>query len=257
MTLPILAIANLRVNVHNTEILHDISITIFPGEIHAIMGPNGAGKSTLSKVLAGHPSYTVTGGEASFCGQNLLTLRPEERAHLGMFLSFQHPVEIPGVSTFAFLRAAVNATRKARKQEALSLEDFQKLLDEKMAMLTFKPDLAARDVNTGFSGGEKKRNEILQMAVLDPRLAILDETDSGLDIDAMKVVANGVNTIMTPEKGLLLITHYQRLLNFIKPSVVYVMMEGRIVATGGSDLAHKLESEGYDWLQKKSTPHAS
>jgi Fe-S cluster assembly ATP-binding protein len=256
MTIPLLTIRDLHASIGDTEILHGITLTIFPGEIHALMGPNGAGKSTLSKVLAGHPSYTVTQGEASLNGISLLTLSPEERAHRGLFLSFQNPIEVPGVSNIKFLRAAVNAMRKGRGEEPLSEENVQKVLHEKMELLGLKADLAARDVNAGFSGGEKKRNEILQMAVLNPIVAILDETDSGLDIDAMKIVAHGVNTIMTPEKGLLLITHYQRLLNYIKPSVVHVMIEGRIVATGGKELSLRLESEGYDWLFNDGHHHA-
>ncbi len=256
MTLPLLAIRDLHAQAHEKEILHGVNLTIFPGEIHAIMGPNGAGKSTLSKVLAGHPTYTVTGGDILLNGQSLLALSPEDRARQGLFLSFQNPIEVPGVSNVKFLHAAVNAIRKARGEERLDEESFQKLLAEKMALLGCRPDFATRDVNAGFSGGEKKRNEVLQMAVLDPVMAILDETDSGLDIDAMKVIANGVNTIMTNDKGLLLITHYQRLLNFISPTVVHVMMEGRIVATGGADLVKRLEAEGYDWLQQGGISHA-
>lgn len=256
MTMPLLTIRDLHAKVHEEEILRGVSLTIFPGEIHAIMGPNGAGKSTLSKVLAGHPSYEVIGGEALLNGHSLLGLAPEERARQGLFLSFQNPVEVSGVSNVKFLRAAVNAMRRARELGVLNEDSFQALLNEKMELLGCRADFATRDVNAGFSGGEKKRNEILQMTVLDPLMAILDETDSGLDIDAMKVVAGGVNAIMTTEKGLLLITHYQRLLNFIKPTVVHVMMEGRIVATGGSELAHKLEAEGYDWLQHGEGCHA-
>lgn len=255
MTMPLLCIRDLHAKIHEQEILHGLSLTIFPGQIHAIMGPNGAGKSTLSKVLAGHPSYTVTKGEVFLNGRDLLPLSPEERAHAGLFLSFQNPVEVPGVSNGKFLRAAVNAVRRARGQEMLSEEHFQNLLAEKMALLGCASDFATRDVNVGFSGGEKKRNEILQMALLSPLLAILDETDSGLDIDAMKVISHGVNSLMSSEKGLLVITHYQRLLNFIKPDVVHVLMKGCIVASGGADLVQKLEAEGYDWLQRDGACH--
>jgi Fe-S cluster assembly ATP-binding protein len=256
MTVPLLSIQDLHAQAHEKEILHGVCLTIFPGQIHAIMGPNGAGKSTLSKVLAGHPSYTVTRGQALLNGCSLLGLAPEERARQGLFLSFQNPIEVSGVSNVKFLRAAVNAMRKARGQEMVSEEAFLKLLNEKMELLGCRADFATRDVNAGFSGGEKKRNEILQMAVLDPIVGILDETDSGLDIDAMKVVAGGVNSIMTPEKGLLLITHYERLLNFIQPTVVHVMMEGRIVASGGMELAQRLEAEGYDCIQQGGKSHA-
>lgn len=246
MTDPLLAIHDLHASVHGHEILHGISLTIQPGEIHALMGPNGAGKSTLSKVLAGHPSFTVTKGTVTFGGENLLALAPEERARRGLFLSFQHPVELPGVSMHTFLRSACNAVRKARGQPILSESEFLAVLDKTSKLLNFRTDLVVRDVNTGFSGGEMKRNEILQMALLNPTLSILDETDSGLDVDAMKTVANGVNTLMTPEKGLLLITHYQRLLSLIEPSVIHVMVRGRIVATGGREMADQLEREGFD-----------
>jgi Fe-S cluster assembly ATP-binding protein len=214
------------------------------------MGPNGAGKSTFAKILAGHPAYEVTGGEVWFKGQNLLELEPEERAHQGLFMSFQYPVEIPGVSNSQFLRIAVNAKRKALSQPEFSADEFEQILDKKMKQMEIRPEFKSRNVNENFSGGEKKRNEILQMAILNPELALLDETDSGLDIDAMRIVANGVNQLMNPKMGLILITHYQRLLDYIKPHFVHVMMDGKIVQSGGPELALKLESQGYDWLDK-------
>jgi len=240
-------IKNLNAAIEGKPILKGINLTVHPGQIHAIMGPNGAGKSTLAKVLAGHPSYEVS-GEALFKGKNVLELDPDERAHLGLFMSFQYPIEIPGVSNLEFLRAAVNANRKARGEPPVSLEEFEKTLEEKMALMDIKVEFKNRNLNEGFSGGEKKRNEILQMAVLDPELSILDETDSGLDIDAMRVVANGVNQLMSPEKALILITHYQRLLNYIHPDFVHVMLDGQIVKSGGPELALELEKKGYDWL---------
>lgn len=239
-------IKNLSASVEDKPILKGLNLTVNPGEIHAVMGPNGAGKSTLAKVLAGHPSYEITGGSIYFKGQDLLALEPEERAHLGLFMSFQYPIEIPGVSNMVFLRSAINAKRKAHGEKEISLHDFEKLLDEKMALMEIKPEFKERNLNEGFSGGEKKRNEILQMAVLDPDLAILDETDSGLDIDAMRVVAKGVNQLMNPKRGLILITHYQRLLDYIKPDFVHVMLDGKIVQSGGPELALKLEEKGYD-----------
>lgn len=243
-----ITIKNLSASIDNKPILKGINLTVHKNEIHAIMGPNGAGKSTLAKVLAGHPSYTITSGEVMFNGINLLELEPEERAHLGLFMSFQYPIEIPGVSNIQFLHTAYNANCKARNRQELNLEEFEKLLDEKMRLVDIKPEFKERNLNEGFSGGEKKRNEILQMAVLEPVLALLDETDSGLDIDAMRVVAAGVNQIMNPEMGLILITHYQRLLDYIKPDFVHVMLDGKIVHTGGPDEARKLEEKGYDWL---------
>lgn len=243
-------IINLHANVDGKPILKGVTLTVKPGEIHAVMGPNGAGKSTLAKVLAGHPAYEVTQGEVIFNGQNILEMDPEERAHLGLFMSFQYPVEISGVSNLQFLHTALNANRKARNQEPIALEDFEKLLEEKMKLMEIKPEFKERSLNEGFSGGEKKRNEILQMAVLAPKLAILDETDSGLDIDAMRIVANGVNQLMTPETEIILITHYQRLLDYIKPTYVHVMLDGKIVQSGGPELALELESKGYDWLEK-------
>ncbi len=243
-------IKNLYVATEGKTIIKGFNLTVKAGEIHAIMGPNGAGKSTLAKVLAGHPSYEITAGEVLFKGQNLLELDPEERAHLGLFMSFQYPVEIPGVSNVQFLRAALNANYKAKGMPEISPADFEKLLEEKMALMEIKQEFKERNLNEGFSGGEKKRNEILQMAVLEPELAILDETDSGLDIDAMRVVARGVNHFMNPRVGLILITHYQRLLDYIKPHFVHVMLDGKIVQSGGPELALELEERGYDWLTK-------
>jgi len=252
----LLEIKNLSASVEGKPILKGFNLEVKAGEIHAIMGPNGAGKSTLAKVLAGHPAYVITGGEVNFLGKNLLEMEPEERAHLGLFMSFQYPVEIPGVSNVQFLRTAYNANRKAREQTELSVEDFEKLMDEKMRLVEVKTEFKERNLNEGFSGGEKKRNEILQMAVLSPTLAILDETDSGLDIDAMRVVAAGVNQIMNAEMGLILITHYQRLLDYIKPDFVHVMVDGKIVHSGGPEEALKLEEKGYDWLSATSEKEA-
>lgn len=245
-----LEIKNLAVSVDSKSILRGFSLTINAGEIHAIMGPNGAGKSTLAKVLAGHPSYEVTEGEILFLGKDLLELDPEERAHLGLFMSFQYPVEIPGVNTAEFLKVALNSSRKSKGLTELSAQEFTSLFDEKMRLMEMKPEFKTRNVNEGFSGGEKKRNEILQMAVLDPVFAVLDETDSGLDIDAMRIVAKGVNKLMKSDKSLLLITHYQRLLDYIKPHFIHVMMDGRICLSGGPELALELESKGYDWLEQ-------
>lgn len=243
-----LEIKDLHVEVEGSPIIKGFSLKVLPGEIHAVMGPNGAGKSTLAKVLAGHPFYNVTQGEIWFKGQNLLDLEPDARAHQGLFMSFQYPTEIHGVSNLQFMQAAYNALRKARGEPSISDDDFMRLLNEKMEMIEIKPEFKERNLNEGFSGGEKKRNEILQMAILDPELAILDETDSGLDIDAMRIVAKGVNQFMNPQKGLILITHYQRLLDYIRPHFVHVMMDGRIVQSGGPDLALELEKRGYDWL---------
>lgn len=245
-----LTIQNLSATIDQKPIINGLNLTIKPGEIHAIMGPNGAGKSTLAKVLAGHPAYEVTGGAVEFKGLDLLELEPEERALNGLFMSFQYPIEIPGVSNVQFLRSALNAHLKKKGEKEISSADFEKLLDEKMAMMHIKPEFKERNLNEGFSGGEKKRNEILQMAILDPDLAILDETDSGLDIDAMRIVAQGVNALMNPKRALLLITHYPRLLEYIKPDFVHVMLNGGIVLSGKADLAHQLEERGYDWLQK-------
>lgn len=247
-----LTIKDLFATVKEKSLLKGINLTVKPGEIHAIMGPNGAGKSTLAKILAGHPSYNVTSGEILYKGKSLLELEPEERAHAGIFMSFQYPLEIPGVSNLQFLHVAFNSWRKARHEEEMPLADFEILLEEKMAMMDIKAEFKTRDLNEGFSGGEKKRNEILQMAVLCPDLAILDETDSGLDIDAMRIVSKGVNQLMRDDMGLILITHYQRLLEYIKPHYVHVMIDGRIVKSGGPDLALELEDKGYDWLNEET-----
>lgn len=245
-----LDIQNLSVSVEGKEILKGISLKIEKGQIHAIMGPNGSGKSTLAKILAGHPAYEVTGGDLFFKGQSILEMDPEERAHLGLFMSFQYPVEIPGVSNLQFLRLAYNSKRKANGLQELSEADFERYYDQKVQEMEVKQEFKQRSVNEGFSGGEKKRNEILQMAVLEPDMAILDETDSGLDIDAMRIVAKGVNRLMSKDKSLLLITHYQRLLDYIKPHFVHVCIDGKIVLSGGPELAHQLENKGYDWLVK-------
>jgi Fe-S cluster assembly ATP-binding protein len=231
------------------EILKGINLTIEPGQIHAIMGRNGSGKSTLAQVIAGRDTYQVTAGEALYCGKNLFDLDPEERAWEGIFLAFQYPVEIPGVSTDYFIKAAINAVRKHRGEAELDAYDFLALVKNKMKLLDIDPSFTKRNVNEGFSGGEKKRNEIFQLAVLEPRLAILDETDSGLDIDAMKIVANGVNALRSAERSMIVVTHYQRLLNYIVPDFVHVMKEGKIVLSGDKDLAKKLEREGYDWIE--------
>lgn len=244
-----LKITNLHAQIEDKEILKGLNLTVLPGEIHAIMGPNGAGKSTLAKVLAGHPAYEVTEGEIEFKGKDILELEPDERAHAGIFMSFQYPVEISGVTNFGFLHASYNAKRKANGLPEISVAEFDKLLEEQMKMMEVKTEMKHRNLNEGFSGGEKKRNEILQMAVIDPDLAILDETDSGLDIDAMRIVSRGVNHLMHPGRGLILITHYQRLLDYIKPHFVHVMIDGKIVHSGGPELALRLEELGYDWLE--------
>lgn len=245
-----LKIKNLSASVDNKPILKGFDLDINAGEIHAIMGPNGAGKSTLAKVLAGHPAYEVIEGEVWFKGQNLLDMEPEERAHAGLFMSFQYPVEIPGVSNKQFLHTALNAKRRANEQSELTEPEFSHFLDNKMKLMEMRPEFGTRNVNENFSGGEKKRNEILQMAVLNPELVMLDETDSGLDIDAMRIVAHGVNQHMHGEMGLILITHYQRLLDYIRPHFVHVMMDGKIVRSGGPELAIELENKGYDWLMR-------
>jgi len=245
-----LEIRGLTANVGDKEILKGIDLTINAGEVHAIMGPNGSGKSTLAQVLAGHPAYEVTGGSVRFDGRDLLDLEPEERAHAGLFLAFQYPVEIPGVTNSYFLRAAYNEFRKARGLEEADPMDFLDLLEEKLKVVEWGPEIMGRAVNHGFSGGEKKRNEILQMAVLEPKLAILDETDSGLDIDALRIVANGVNRLRRPDNAFLLVTHYQRLLNYVVPDVVHVLAGGRIVKSGGKELALELEARGYEWVDE-------
>jgi len=242
---PLLEIKNLAVKVDDREILKGLDLVMDRGEVHAIMGPNGSGKSTLAHVLSGKPGYAVTAGEVKFENEDLLELAPDERAALGIFLAFQYPPEIPGVATMTFLRTAVNAQRKARGEPELSTPDFSKRVREQAAKLSIDSDMLRRPVNVGFSGGEKKRNEILQMALLEPRLAVLDETDSGLDIDALKVVADGVNRLRSPDRAMLVITHYQRLLEHIVPDVVHVLANGRIMRTGGSDLALELEAKGY------------
>lgn len=244
----ILSVRDLTAEVDGNQILKGLNLEVKAGEIHAIMGPNGSGKSTFSKVLAGHPSYDVTGGEILFQGENLLELEPEDRARSGVFLAFQYPLEIPGVSNLDFLRVAYNSRRKHQSLEELDAFDFDELVRERLEVVKMNPSFLGRSVNEGFSGGEKKRNEILQMAMLEPKLAILDETDSGLDIDALKIVANGVNQLAKPDNATILITHYQRLLNYIEPDFVHVMEGGRIVTTGTKELAHELESRGYDWV---------
>ncbi len=243
-----LKIEDLHATINGKEILKGINLSVGRGEVHAIMGPNGSGKSTLSNVLVGHPAYQVTAGTVTFEGKDLLSLSPEDRSHEGLFLSFQYPVEIPGVSMTNFMRAAVNEQRKYKGLPALSASDFLKLMREKRAVVELDNKLANRSVNEGFSGGEKKRNEIFQMAMLEPKLSILDETDSGLDIDALRVVAEGVNKLKTAENSVLVITHYQRLLDYIKPDVVHVLYKGRIVKTAGPELALELEEKGYDWI---------
>ena len=242
---------DLHAGINGKEILKGINLTVRPGEVHAIMGPNGSGKSTLSGVLAGNPAYNVTEGSAKLDGQELLGMLPEDRSHEGLFLSFQYPVEIPGVSMVNFMRAAVNAKRKYLGEEPMSATDFLKLMRQKRAIVELDNKLASRSVNEGFSGGEKKRNEIFQMAVLEPKVAILDETDSGLDIDALRIVAGGVNKLKTDRNATIVITHYQRLLYYIRPDFVHVLYKGRIVRTGGPELALELEERGYDWIKNE------
>jgi Fe-S cluster assembly ATP-binding protein len=248
-----LVIKNLHVKIEDKEILKGVDLTVKQGEIHAIMGPNGTGKSTLAYTLMGHPHYEVTDGEVWFKDQNILELEPDERSRLGLFLAFQYPVSIPGVTVANFLRSALNARRRAENPDdkGVPIPEFRKMLKEQMSLLKMDHNFAGRYLNEGFSGGEKKRAEILQMATLKPEIAILDETDSGLDIDALRVVADGVNALMSSEMGVLVITHYQRLLNYIKPHFVHIMLDGRIVESGGPDLALHLEEQGYDWVREK------
>ena len=247
-----LKIHDLKAGIDGKEILKGINLEVNAGEVHAIMGPNGSGKSTLSMVLAGNPAYEVNGGSVEFCGKNLLDLQPEIRSHEGLFLGFQYPVEIPGVSMVNFMRAAVNAKRKYFGQPPMSASEFLKMMREKRSVVELDNNLASRSVNEGFSGGEKKRNEIFQMAVLEPKMAILDETDSGLDIDALRIVANGVNKLKSEKNATLVITHYQRLLDYIKPDFVHILYKGKIVMTGGPGLALELEEKGYDWIKNQS-----
>ena len=246
-----LEIKDLHADINGKEILKGINLTVKPGEVHAIMGPNGSGKSTLSAVLTGNPAYEVTKGSVTFYGKDLLELSPEDRAHEGIFLSFQYPVEIPGVSMVNFMRAAINEQRKYRGQEPISATDFLRMMREKRAIVDLDNKLASRSVNEGFSGGEKKRDEIFQMAMLEPRLSILDETDSGLDIDALRIVAEGVNKLKSEKNATIVITHYQRLLDYIAPDFVHVLYKGRIVKSGGPELALELEEKGYDWRKKE------
>lgn len=251
-----LEVRNLHAEIAGKEILKGIDLVVGDGEIHAIMGPNGSGKSTLSAVLTGNPLYTVTAGEAWFNGKDLLAMKPEERACEGLFLSFQYPVEIPGVSMTNFMRAAVNAKRAYQGLEPLNAADFIKLMREKRKVVALDNKLSQRSVNEGFSGGEKKRNEIFQMAMLEPKLSILDETDSGLDVDAMRIVAEGVNQLQTPETAAIVITHYERLLDMIKPNVIHVLYQGRIVKTAGPELAKEIEQKGYDWIKAEAESKA-
>ncbi|MBX6753787.1 MAG: Fe-S cluster assembly ATPase SufC [Thermorudis peleae] len=256
---PLFVIENLHAGIEGKEILRGVDLVINTGEIHAMMGPNGSGKSTLAYVIAGHPNYEVYEGRILYKGENLLELSPDERAKRGLFLAFQYPTAIPGVTMANFLRLAVNSVRKARfgEDKALSPREFRRLLRDKLAMLRMEEGFASRYLNEGFSGGEKKRAEIVQMAMLEPEFAILDETDSGLDIDALRIVADGVNTLFNPSMALLVITHYQRLLNYIRPHFVHVMLDGKIVASGGPELAEELEAKGYDWLKETYAEAAS
>jgi Fe-S cluster assembly ATP-binding protein len=247
-----LEIQDLHVSIDDNEILRGVSLSLQPGEVHAIMGPNGSGKSTLAQVLAGREEYDVTAGSVQFKGQDLLELAPEDRAREGIFLAFQYPVEIPGVSNTYFLKAALNAVRKHRGQPELDAVDFLRLVRERMKLVRMDETLLQRPVNEGFSGGEKKRNEIFHMAVLEPSLAVLDETDSGLDIDALRIVADGVNSLRSPDRAFLVITHYQRLLDYIVPDRVHVLVDGRIVRSGGKELALELEEKGYGWLEQEA-----
>ncbi len=249
-----LNIRDLSVGVDGKTILRDLNLNVRAGEVHAVMGPNGSGKSTLAQALAGHPAYTVTGGAVTYLGRDLLAMTPEDRARAGLFLAFQYPIEIAGVSNAAFLKAAINEMRAARGQEELDAMEMLELLQKKLALVDMDRSFLSRPVNEGFSGGEKKRNEILQMAVLEPTLAILDETDSGLDIDALKIVAQGVNRLRRPDNAIILVTHYQRILNYIEPDHVHVLVDGRIVKSAGKELALELERQGYDWIKEQLAP---
>ena len=248
----ILEIKNLQVSINENEILKDLNLKVNNGEIHAIMGPNGSGKSTLSKVLAGHPAYTVLNGDILYQNKSILTLEPEERSHLGIFLAFQYPIEIPGVSNEDFLYLSYNSKLKAQNKDEISPIEFFSIISEKLQIVDMDPAFLNRNVNEGFSGGEKKRNEIVQMLLLDSKLSILDETDSGLDIDALKIISKGIRTFMNEEKAIILITHYQRLLDYVKPNFIHVMKDGKIIKTGSADLAKELEEKGYEWLEKAS-----
>jgi Fe-S cluster assembly ATP-binding protein len=249
-----LSVRNLSVGVDGKTILRNLNLEVRAGEVHAVMGPNGSGKSTLAQALAGHPAYTVTGGEVTYLGRDLLAMPAEERARAGVFLAFQYPIEIAGVSNAAFLKAAINEMRAARGQEELDAMEVLELLEKKLALVDMDRSFLTRPVNEGFSGGEKKRNEILQMAVLEPKLAILDETDSGLDIDALKIVAQGVNRLRRPDNAIILVTHYQRILNYVEPDRVHVLFDGRIVKSAGKELALELERKGYDWIKEQPAP---
>lgn len=248
----ILEIKNLQVSINENEILKDLNLKVNNGEIHAIMGPNGSGKSTLSKVLAGHPAYTVLNGDILYQNKSILTLEPEERSHLGIFLAFQYPIEIPGVSNEDFLYLSYNSKLKAQNKNEISPIEFFSIISKKLQIVDMDPAFLNRNVNEGFSGGEKKRNEIVQMLLLDSKLSILDETDSGLDIDALKIISKGIRTFMNEEKAIILITHYQRLLDYVKPNFIHVMKDGKIIKTGSADLAKELEEKGYEWLEKAS-----
>ena len=247
--IPILEIKNLKASINNIEILKGLNLTVNEGEIHAIMGPNGSGKSTFSKVIAGHPAYQVLSGDIFFKGQSIVSLEPDERSHLGIFLAFQYPIEIPGVSNEDFLRLAYNSKLKSKNQIEIDPIEFLSLISEKLKIIDMASTFLGRNVNEGFSGGEKKRNEILQMSLLNPELAILDETDSGLDIDALKIISKGINSYMNQNKAIILITHYQRLLDYVKPDYIHVMQDGKIIKTGNAQLAEELEKKGYEWLK--------
>ena len=251
-TAPILEVRDLQVSIDEQEILRGVNLTVRPGEIHAIMGPNGSGKSTLANTLAGRPEYTVTGGQAVYRGMDLLDMEPEDRARQGVFLAFQYPVELPGVRAWQFLKAAIDAKRVHEGEEEMGAREFDQLLRAKVAEVEIDPELVRRSVNEGFSGGEKKRNEVLQMALLEPTLSLLDETDSGLDIDALRIVADGVNRLRRPDNAAVVVTHYQRILNYITPDQVHVLVDGRIVRSGGPELAEQLEAQGYDWVREEA-----